>query len=364
MHAHPDDESLFSAHIIAETLRAGGEVLLLTLTRGERGNVKLEELRALEGNLHAMGAFRSAELSNAIDEFAKLGTITARFAGVRAYLDSGARLSRFGRLIKPRPLDELSLAATATSVIADDIIRTIKEFKPDTVVTYNSNGITGHPDHKAAYAATALALRKLSRQKVRTPKLWVLAGPRERAEANIGGAATAAIKRAALEAHQSQIAIFHDTYSVVSGQELRFDAPERIRRSSPGIWHQFRPFFAALWVAPLGVLLGIAGTLLHQVESSTTHWPIGLAVALTMVAALGLAMRVLRQSRGALNLMAAAFTVTIAFLAQRQSGGGALIFATLTGEIWTFGSIGILAFLAIFPRLKPGMWRKSASGLG
>ncbi|MEI6590454.1 MAG: PIG-L family deacetylase, partial [Actinomycetes bacterium] len=148
VHAHPDDESLSTGHIIAETLRTGGEVFVLTLTRGERGKVKLEELKSLEGNLHAMGAFRANELANAIAEFSKLGNIRHRFAGVRAYLDSGARISRFGRLIKPRPLDELSLAAIASSVIADDIIAVMKEFKPDTVVTYNSNGGTGHPDHR------------------------------------------------------------------------------------------------------------------------------------------------------------------------------------------------------------------------
>ncbi len=364
VHAHPDDESLSTGHIIAETLRSGGEVFLLTLTRGERGKVKLEELKSLEGNPHAMAAFRAGELKNAVAEFGKLGTIRYKFAGVRAYLDSGARVSRFGRLIKPRPLDELSLAATATSVIADDIIAAIKEFKPDTVVTYNSNGGSGHPDHRAAYAGTALALRTLHRKKQRAPKLWVISEPGERAEVSVGSAATAGIKKAAIEAHQSQVAVFKDTYSVTTGIETRFDAPERIRSSSPGIWHQFRPVFAAFWAIPLGFLLGVAGTLLHQVETQTSHLPIGLVVALVMVFSLGLAMRLLRNSRGALNLMGAAFTVTITFLAQRQSGGGALIFANTVGEFWTFGSIGILALLAVFPRLKPGTWRKSASGLG
>ncbi|MEN9752965.1 MAG: hypothetical protein RL670_656, partial [Actinomycetota bacterium] len=150
----------------------------------------------------------------------------------------------------------------------------------------------------------------------------------------------------------------------VPGFEVRYDDPERLRLSSPGIWHQFRPFFSALWAIPLGALLGLTGTLLHNIKTSAGDLPLGLIVALTIVFSLGLAMRILRQSRGALNLMGAAFTATIAFLAQRQSGGGALIFATTIGEIWTFGSIGILALIAIFPRLKPGSWRKNASGMG
>ena len=47
VHAHPDDESLFTGHLIAERLAAGAEVMLLTLTRGERGRVKLEEIKSI-----------------------------------------------------------------------------------------------------------------------------------------------------------------------------------------------------------------------------------------------------------------------------------------------------------------------------
>ena len=66
VHAHPDDESIFTGHIIAERLAAGAEVYVLTLTRGERGKVKLEELKGLEGQLRAMGAFRTGELKVAL----------------------------------------------------------------------------------------------------------------------------------------------------------------------------------------------------------------------------------------------------------------------------------------------------------
>jgi N-acetyl-1-D-myo-inositol-2-amino-2-deoxy-alpha-D-glucopyranoside deacetylase len=54
VHAHPDDESLFTGHVIAKAVADKAEVMVLTLTRGERGRVKLEELKALEGDLAAM----------------------------------------------------------------------------------------------------------------------------------------------------------------------------------------------------------------------------------------------------------------------------------------------------------------------
>ena len=48
VHAHPDDESLFTGHVIAEAVAAKAEVMVLTLTRGERGRMKLEDAVADE----------------------------------------------------------------------------------------------------------------------------------------------------------------------------------------------------------------------------------------------------------------------------------------------------------------------------
>ena len=61
VHAHPDDESLFTGHVIAKAVADKAEVMVLTLTRGERGRVKLEELKALEGDLASMRADRPAK---------------------------------------------------------------------------------------------------------------------------------------------------------------------------------------------------------------------------------------------------------------------------------------------------------------
>ena len=164
VHAHPDDESLFSGHIIAERLAAGAEVYVLTLTRGERGKVKLEELRPLEGNLQAMGAYRATELREALSAY---GNVKHAFAGTRAYLDSGLRINSVGKPAKPRDLDEMALSAAATSVIAEDILKAIEEFNPDAVLTYNQKGGFGHPDHKMAYEATSLALENMPRSVAR-----------------------------------------------------------------------------------------------------------------------------------------------------------------------------------------------------
>lgn len=363
VHAHPDDESLFTGHIIAERLAAGAEVYVLTLTRGERGKVKLEELKGLEGQLRAMGAFRAGELKVALSELAKAGSkLQHSFAGTRAFLDSGMRINPMGRPTKKHRTDEMALASASTAVIAEDIERVMKEFKPDAILTYNSKGGYGHPDHKMAHQATAMAIRQYRRAKRRAPQFWVIAEPNERFDVSIGDAKTAKFKRAALEAHSSQVSIYPETYSV-SNTEIRYDAPERIRKANPSPLVHLRPILTFFWAIPLGILLGLAGTLLHSVQtSSTDHFPIGLIVALTMVASLAIAIRLLRNSRGALYLLTLSFVTTVFMLAQKQPGGEVLILGNSVGDIWAYGSTVICAVVMLFPRLRPGTWRRSAAG--
>jgi N-acetyl-1-D-myo-inositol-2-amino-2-deoxy-alpha-D-glucopyranoside deacetylase len=363
VHAHPDDESIFTGHIIAERLAAGAEVYVLTLTRGERGKVKLEELKGLEGQLRAMGAFRSGELKVALSELQKAGSkLHHSFAGTRAFLDSGMRINSMGRPTKKNRTDEMALASASTAVIAEDIERVMNEFKPDAILTYNSKGGYGHPDHKMAHHATAMAIRHYRRQKRRAPQFWVIAEPNERFDVAIGDAKTAKFKRAALEAHSSQVSIFPETYSI-GATETRYDAPERIRKATPSPLVHLLPLLTFFWAIPLGVLLGLSGTLLHSIKTTdTSEFPIGLTVALTMVASLALALRILRNSRGALYLMTASFLSTVYLLSQKQPGGEILIVANQVGDTWVYGSMAICALIMLFPKLNPSSWRRSASG--
>lgn len=361
VHAHPDDESLFTGHIIADAVASKAEVMVLTLTRGERGRMKLEELKSLEGNLPAMGAFRTGELRNALQA---LGVKQHRFAGTRAYQDSGFRINAFGKPSKPKRVDELSLAAVNVAVIADDIYSVIKEFKPDSVVTYNRKGGFGHPDHRMAHEGTAMALRRIAKENRRkAPAFWVIAEKGERADVTIGNAKTAQIKKDALSAHASQIAVGPETYSITQGKEMRYDQPERLRKSSIRPLRWLKPALIAIWSLPLGVLIAIAGTLMHSIKaSSPEHWPIGLWISLTLVWSLALALRLLRNSRGALYLMTLSLWGTLFWLAQRQSGGSIAILNNDVGNWWAYGSVIGCVVVIMFPRIRPGVWRKNASG--
>lgn len=367
VHAHPDDESLFTGHVIAQAIRAGAEVMVFTLTRGERGRMKLQELKSLEGNLAAMGQFRNNELQNALKA---LGTesnpVKHAFAGTRAYLDSGLRINSMGRPAKRRNLDEMALVSVSTTVIADDIERVMNSFKPDAVVTYNRKGGFGHPDHKRAFEATSMAIRHYSRaNKSRKPQFWVIAEPRERFDVSIGGDSTAAIKKAALEAHASQVLIGAETYSLVEGRPFRYNNPERLRRVAPSKWLVIKPWLKAVWGLPLGVGIAILGTMLHQNTLNTSDGQaIGLAIALSMVGIVSLSLRFFRNSAGALYLYALGFLVTISQLGQRQDATGGEIFipANTNGMWWTYGSTVIIAIIVLFPRLRRATWKTSARG--
>ena len=365
VHAHPDDESLSTGHVIADRMAAGADVMVLTLTRGERGKMKLVELKSLEDNLAAMGAFRTNELINALKEFT-IGEakVQHRFAGTRAYLDSGMRINAFGKPAKTKDLDEMALAAVTPSVIADEVIKAIKDFQPEAVVTYNRNGGYGHPDHKAAFEGTALALRKIAKAtQGRAPKFWVIAEPGERFDVTIGNEATTQVRKAAIGAHASQVILTAETFAVVPTQEHRFDDPDRLRLiRRPSAWLPARKILMGLWGLPLGVLLAVAGTLLHRIHTSgADQAPVGVGVALLMTASLGLGLRLLRSSLGALYLMTLAFYVSIWYFAYGKPGSP-LIAGDNLGNWWSFGSMALLAVIILFPRIRPKTWGKNASG--
>ena len=180
--AHPDDESLFTGHVIAHALRGGSEVRVVTLTRGEMGTTEVKDLEYLNEDSQAMALFREQELSQSLEAFPG---VEHRYLGQRAYRDSGMRINAWGKVGKPRKVDEMSLSAAGTSVVGEDIASEIKDFKPDVVLTYDSKGGYGHPDHKAAHAAVAWAIRHLAKKRIR-PQLWEIVEPGKSFEFEFG----------------------------------------------------------------------------------------------------------------------------------------------------------------------------------
>ena len=128
--AHPDDESLGTGGILAKYAAEGIETYLVTATRGERGWWGSE---ADYPGPRAMGRTREVELRSA-----------AQVLGLREvvfldYMD--------GELDK----------APAREVIAP-LTAHIRRIRPDVVVTFDPDGIYGHPDHIAISQFTLAAV--------------------------------------------------------------------------------------------------------------------------------------------------------------------------------------------------------------
>ena len=366
VHAHPDDESLFTGHLIAHALRGGSEVRVLTLTRGEMGSTQVKQFEYLNGDTQAMALFREQELSQALEAFPG---VEHRYLGKRAYKDSGMRINAWGKVGKPRKLDEMALAAAGTSVVGEDIADEIRDFKPDAVVTYDAKGGYGHPDHKASHAAVAWAIRQVAKERIK-PEFWEIAEPGNSFDIEFGDEETAELKKAALQAHGSQVEISGDEIIYNGKTRMRLSDKERLRKTSPSPLLQLKPALTYFWAIPTGVLVGIAGTLLHRSEDGS-GFPIGLVVALSMVASLALALRMLRNSRGALYLMSFSLIITVFLMAQRQPGGELFITTDLqgnffesVGNLWAYGSILVVGLIMVFPQLRGSAWKEQVSRNG
>lgn len=125
--AHPDDEAYLSAGLMARVAASGGQVTIITATRGEKGTDDPERYDS-----DAFGLHRELELRNSL---AILGVADVRFLDLRD--------------------GECDLADEATQI--DAIAAVMDEVRPDAVVTFGPDGMTNHADHLAVNRWTTAA---------------------------------------------------------------------------------------------------------------------------------------------------------------------------------------------------------------
>ncbi len=118
--AHPDDETWSSAGVMAAAIENGQRVFVLTATNGDAGETADEEKWAQT----SLADIRKEELAQAL---AAVGVV-----------DMHAVLDYKDGFLKDVPDGEA----------LEEISRYIDEFSPDTILTFEPNGITGHDDHK------------------------------------------------------------------------------------------------------------------------------------------------------------------------------------------------------------------------
>ena len=130
--AHPDDEAYLSGGLMALATDAGSRVVCATATRGELGTPD----PALWPP-QRLAAERTTELARCLRV---LGVSEHHWLG---HADGGC-------------------AAADEQRAVDELCALIEQIRPDTVLTFGPDGITGHPDHQTVSAWATAAFDRVA----------------------------------------------------------------------------------------------------------------------------------------------------------------------------------------------------------
>lgn len=144
IHAHPDDESSKGAATTAKYVAEGHEVLVVTCTGGEAGDI-LNPAMDKPDVLENIVDVRREEMATAA---AALG-IDHLWMG---YVDSGLPQGD-----PPPPLPEGCFALQDELEVTRQLVKIIREQRPHVIITYDENGGYPHPDHLMVHAVSMLA---------------------------------------------------------------------------------------------------------------------------------------------------------------------------------------------------------------
>jgi LmbE family N-acetylglucosaminyl deacetylase len=131
--AHPDDEAFLSAGVMAAATTAGQRVVVATATLGEDGTPNPERWPP-----ERMAAVRRWELR------ASLAVVGVSEHHLLGYRDG-------------------TLATVALEEGIGRVAELIARVRPDTLLTFGPDGMTGHPDHRAVSQWTTLAWERAGR---------------------------------------------------------------------------------------------------------------------------------------------------------------------------------------------------------
>ena len=150
VHAHPDDEVIATGISIAHYAAAPDtHVTLVTCTLGELGEVLVPELEHLRSDLgDQLGGYRMSELAAAC---AALGLTDQRYLGGPARFRDSGMMGTAGN-DDPRCLWQADLTEATV-----ELVRVVREVRPQVLVSYDANGAYGHPDHIRAHQITVAA---------------------------------------------------------------------------------------------------------------------------------------------------------------------------------------------------------------
>lgn len=125
--AHPDDESFGLGAVLSEFVEQGTDVSVLCFTRGEAST-----LHGVQGDL---AETRGNELTAATHE------LDVTSVELRSYPDG-------------------ELSSVEVKTLHDDVVARLDACAADGVIAFDSDGVTGHPDHRQATRAAVSGARQ------------------------------------------------------------------------------------------------------------------------------------------------------------------------------------------------------------
>ena len=145
VHAHPDDESSKGAATTARYAAEGVDVLVVSCTGGERGDILNPAYGEFEGGLDEMHALRRVEMAAAAEA---LGVRQAWLGFVDSGLPEGDPLP---------PLPDGCFALVPLEEAAAPLVELVRKFRPHVITTYDPSGGYPHPDHIMCHRVSAEA---------------------------------------------------------------------------------------------------------------------------------------------------------------------------------------------------------------
>jgi LmbE family N-acetylglucosaminyl deacetylase len=126
--AHPDDEVFCSGGTIAKYVAIDTEVMVVSVTKGDAGQIRDAQI----ATRRTLGKVREQEL---FDSCKHLG---AQYVQCLNYGDG--------------TLKDLDI-----NILVEHVVKIIRQFRPDVVITFGPDGAYGHPDHVIISEATTMA---------------------------------------------------------------------------------------------------------------------------------------------------------------------------------------------------------------
>ncbi len=208
VHAHPDDESIYTGATMAKYAAEGAQVTLVTCTLGELGEIIPPALAHLAAEQEdRLGPYRVGELAAAC---AALGVTDHRFLG------GAGRWRDSGMMGTPGNDDPRCFWRADVDVAARALLDVIAEVRPQVLLSYDAAGAYGHPDHIQAHR---VARRAFERAGPGGPdRFYVTAAPDSpEATADIDGRAYLGRKQDAMRAHETQITVNPPFFALSDG---------------------------------------------------------------------------------------------------------------------------------------------------